>query len=157
MTRREQTATEARPQPEYPSGYPRLFWVGLAVGGLIMGNGVRGLVVNRIDTLPRRWLLVAGVGNLVHDFLLVPAVILVGLVVRRLVPSHIRPAIQGGLICTGVVALFAFPFVRGYGLQPDNPTILSRNYAAGLAIVLASVWVVTAVVAARAWRRWARS
>lgn len=49
--------------------------------------------------------------------------------------------------------LFAFPFVRGYGAMPTNPTILPRDYTRGLLIVLAVVWVVTAAMAAVvSWR-----
>jgi hypothetical protein len=52
----------------------------------------------------------------------------------------------------------AWPFVRGYGRQPGNPSLLPRNYAAGLAAYLAAIWTVALAIvgiglAVRAVRR----
>ena len=40
----------------------------------------------------------------------------------------------------------------GYGRIPDNPTILPRNYAEGLLVVLVSVWLGVLLVGAVASR-----
>lgn len=141
---------------EYPTGYPKLFWVGLLVGWVVMAVAVRGLLVNtdaRMGTDPPGWALLLVKSNLIHDLVLVPAVLLVGVVVARVVPARVRAAVQAGLIATGVIVLFAFPFVRGYGVKPDNPTVLPQDYGRGLLVVLAAVWAVTAALAARQWQR----
>lgn len=133
--------------------YPKLFWPALLVGWAFIANGVRGLLENR-QVAP-----ISGFGRIfvgaavVHDLLLAPFVLAVGTLVARLVPRAIRPAVQAGLIISGSVVLFAFPFVRGYGRVPDNPTILPRNYAQGLVLVLAVVWLAVASLAVVGWRR----
>lgn len=140
----------------YPTGYSKLFWVALAVGGVVMAVGVRGLLVNSgsvMDTNPSRWIVLFVAAIAVHDVVLAPLVLAVGYGVSRLVPARLRPVIQGGLICSALVTLFAYPFVRRFGAMPTNPTILPRDYTRGLLIVLAVVWVVTAAMAAMlSWR-----
>lgn len=106
-----------------------------------------------MDTNPSRWVVLFVGAIATHDAVLVPLVLAVGYGVSRLGPARLRPVIQGGLICSALVVLFAFPFVRGYGAMPTNPTILPRDYTRGLLIVLAVVWVVTAAMAAVvSWR-----
>ena len=55
--------------------------------------------------------------------------------------------IQGALAVSGIVALFSYPLVRGFGLAANNPTSLPHNYAAGLLVVLGVVWAVAAAIA----------
>lgn len=99
-----------------------------------------------MGTNPPGWLVLMVQSNLAHDVVLVPAVLLVGVVVARFVPPAVRAPVQGGLIATGVIVLFAFPFVRGYGIKPDNPTVLPQDYGRGLLLVLGVVWLVTAAI-----------
>lgn len=151
MTPDDVTPDEHRPtmDDEYPSGYSGLFWAGLLVGWAVIAIGIRGLLVNedaRMGTNPGGWVVLLVQSNLAHDLILVPAVLLVGVLVARFVPAEVRAPVQGGLIVTGVIVLFAFPFVRGYGIKPDNPTILPQDYGRGLIIVLGVVWAVTAAV-----------
>jgi len=145
------TSDEHRPtmEGEYPSGYPRVFWAGLLVGWAVIAIGIRGLLVNedaRMGTNPPGWLVLMVQSNLAHDIVLVPAVLLVGVGVARFVPPAVRAPVQGGLIATGVIVLFTFPFVRGYGIKPDNPTVLPQDYGRGLLLVLGAVWLVTAAI-----------
>jgi hypothetical protein len=152
------TVDEDRPTMAegYPTERPKVFWLGLFVGWVVMAVGIRGLLVNEdspMGTDPPGWALLMVKSNLVHDFVLVPAVLLVGVVVARVVPARVRAPIQAGLIATGVIVLFAFPFVRGYGVKPDNPTVLPQNYGRGLLIVLGVVWAVTAALAVWQWQR----
>jgi hypothetical protein len=132
--------TDVRTAEDLPRS--RLFWPAVVAGGLIMGVGVRGLLVNAGDTVPRRWLVVFVGSALAHDLLLAPVVVLLGVAVARLVPVWVRPAVQAGLICSGVVVLFAYPLVRGFGRRADNPTILPLDYGRGLVVVLAAIWLV---------------
>ncbi len=88
-----------------------------------------------------------------HDLLLAPLAIAIGLVVAWAAPSAARPYVQAGLIISGVVVLVAAPFVLGFGRTPDEPSALPLNYARGLLVVLVVVWAVVGVVAlARAHR-----
>ena len=132
--------------------YSPLFWPAVLVGWAFIANGVRGVLENHRVVHLSGFLRVFVGALLVHDVLLAPFVIALGTIVSRVVRPAIRAAVQAGLIISGVVVLFAFPFVRGYGRVPDNPTILPRNYAQGLAMVLAVVWLGVVAVAAVAWR-----
>jgi adenylate cyclase len=119
--------------------------VGLVLGLPIIGYGVRGVLVDAADTEPTElatWIVGAG---LVDDLLLVPLVLGAGLVGRRLVPPVAWPAVRAGLTVTGALCLVAWPFVRGYGRDPTIPSLLNRNYGAGLAAAIAVVWAGVAV------------
>jgi hypothetical protein len=131
----------------------RIFWTALVAGWAVMAYGIIGALANSRDTHPSdlaRWFLGAAVA---HDGVLAPAVLLIGTALGRLLPGRLRAPVQGGLVVTGVVALFAFPLVRGYGVRPDNPTVVFRNYVPSLLVVLAMISLVTAALAVRAGRR----
>lgn len=139
----------------YPTGYPKVYWIGLVVGWLVIAVGIRGLLVNagaRMATDPPGWAALVLKSNLAHDFVLLPVVFLGGLLVARTVPGPVRAPVQAGLVCTGFAVLYAFPFVRGYGRKPDNPSILPQDYGRGLLIVLAFIWSVTAALCVWQWR-----
>jgi hypothetical protein len=130
-----------------------LFWAALIVGWAAIAYGIAGGLDNARDTHPTeivRWFLGAAV---IHDGLIAPAVLLVGFAVGRLLPGPIRGPVQGGLIATAVLMLFALPLVRGYGVRPDNPTVVFRDYGPALLAVLAAVWVVTTAVAVLSYHR----
>jgi hypothetical protein len=137
----------------YPRGYPKVFWPALAVGLAIIAVGVRGLLLNadsQMATKPVGWLVLFVSGNLVHDFVLVPVVLVVGAVVSRL-PSAgaIRRPLQFALICSAMTLLFVYPFARGYGRNPASPSVLPQDYVQGTAVVIAFVWA-----AALLWSLW---
>jgi hypothetical protein len=96
-----------------------------------------------------RWVVGSAVAT---DLLVVPAVIAIGAAARRLTPRPWWPTVRTALMVTGSLALVAWPFVRGYGDDPANASLLPRNYAAGLAMAVAVVW---ALAAARLAWRWA--
>ncbi len=86
-------------------------------------------------------------GALVHDLVLVPLVLVAGWVLHRVVRAGpTRSVLTWCLATSGVLALVAWPFVRGYGRQASNPSLLARDYARGLAVYIAAVWAVGAVV-----------
>lgn len=122
-----------------------LAW-GLALGLPVVGYGLRGVAIDAARTHPpemARWVVGAAVLN---DLVLIPAAMALGWTARRLVPSRAWPAVRGGLLATGALALVAWPFVRGYGRDPANPSLLPRNYDAGLVAALTVVWAVVAAV-----------
>jgi hypothetical protein len=112
---------------------------GVVTGVALASVGVVSLLRESTDTHPGsvvRW--VIGLA-LVHDLVLVPIVLAVGVGLRRWAP---KAWVAAALLVSGVVTLVAWPFVRGYGRLANNPSILPRNYGRGLAIVLALTWLV---------------
>ena len=122
------------------------FWVSAALGWAVIGVGLRGIVHNHVDTRPGELARFVVGGALVHDLVVAPAVIVAGVVVARAVPGRARAVVQAALVVNAVVALFAYPLVRAYGLAANNPTSLPHDYAANLLGVLGVVWAVAAVV-----------
>lgn len=136
-----------------PASRSRLFWPGALVGGAIMAFAVRGLLHYHRSTNPVATVrLLVGL-DIVHDLVLVPVVLLVGVGVARLVPARARAAVVVGLVLSGVAALYAYPFLRGFGRSAATPSRLPNNYATGLVTVLAVVWVVVIVGATAVARR----
>jgi hypothetical protein len=141
------------PAPDHRDG-GRLFWVTTALGWCIIAGAITGAITDRRDAQPLqlvRWVLG---GALVHDLLWLPIVALVGAVLARATRGHLPRVVLWALATSAVLAAVAWPFVRGYGRQPGNPSLLPRNYAVGLATYLAVIWVVAlADVAVGAARR----
>ena len=126
----------------HPAG-PR-FWISAAVGWAVIGWGVFGIFSNSIDTRPANLAKFVVGGALLHDLLVAPVVILAGVLIGRAVPARARGPVQAALVVSGIVALFAWPLVRGYGLAINNPTSLPHNYGRNLLILLGLVWAAAA-------------
>jgi hypothetical protein len=129
-----------------------LFWVSAVVGWALIAWGVRGALLHDIDTRPAELARFLLGGALIHDLVVAPLVLFIGLGVARLVPSAWRGAVQAAAIISACAVLFAYPLVRGYGRAANNPTSLPHNYGRNLFLVVAAVWLVTVAVAAV--RRW---
>jgi hypothetical protein len=82
---------------------------------------------------------VAGVA--LHDFVFAPLCAALGLVGRRLLPARWQSPAALAALCTVVLAVLAIPVYSKPGLRPDNPSVLDRDYPAGLWVALAVVWV----------------
>lgn len=127
----------------------RVFWITTAIGWSVMAGAVIGAFGDRRDAQPTvlaRWL----VGSaLLHDLLWLPIIAIVGAVLARVgrrdrVPGPVRWAIA----TSAVLAVIAWPFVRGYGRNPGNPSLLPRNYAHGLVAYLVLTWLLAGVALA---------
>lgn len=123
----------------------------LIAGALVTGYGIVGLILDGARTHPSEWIRWFAGGLIAHDFVLAPLVTILGLAIVRWVPGSWRAPVQAGLVVSGIVTLSAWPFLRGYGRNPDNPSILPNDYPEGLGMVLALVWIT--VLAATLRRR----
>jgi hypothetical protein len=121
------------------------FWISAAVGWAVIGWGVVGIFRHSLDTRPANLAKFVVGGALLHDLLVAPLVILAGVLLARAVPGRARGPVQAALAVSAIVALFAWPLVRAYGLAAHNPTSLPHNYALNLAIVLGIVWATAGV------------
>lgn len=116
-----------------------------AVGGLLGAYGV-SLLLSRQDTgqvVNAAIWLASGVA--LHDFVLAP--VMLGLVVvgRRVVPVQARVPAAGALVVLGATTLVAIPALGRFGVRPDNPTLLDRDYAAGWLALAGLTLLATAV------------
>jgi hypothetical protein len=110
----------------------------LVVAGVAaIGYGALGLLRAASDTRPPRWLADLVASSLLHDLLLAPVVLLLLVAGRRWLPRSWRGPAAAFLLIGGSLALVALPVVLGAGARPDNPTLLPRDYRAGLAVTLA--------------------
>lgn len=130
--------------------------IGLALGLPLVAYGLRGMLVDAERTHPGelgRWIVGAAV---VHDVLIVPVVLAVGLILRRLCPPKLWPSARWALFTSAVLTALAWPFIRGYGRRSSIPSLLPRNYAAGLLAALAAVWLTAALWALAGYLRRSR-
>ncbi|MFN2607523.1 MAG: hypothetical protein ABR511_06450 [Acidimicrobiales bacterium] len=137
-------------QAEQPRTGGPLFWTGVVVGWVVMAAGVRGLLHDHVATNPTAVGRLFVESALLHDLILAPLVCGIGLLLARLLPPRLRAIVGGGIIASAVVSLYSFPFVRGYGRDPNLPSALSRNYGRGLVLLLAAIWLVVVALAALA-------
>jgi hypothetical protein len=122
--------------------------------GVLLGAYGAWLLISRQDlhqiASAVAWL-VAGV--VLHDGVVVPVTLVLGLLAARwLSPAH-RPAATVALVVVGPLTLLAIPVLGRFGARPDNATLLDRPYLAAwaglLAVAVAAVAVAGRVVRSR--------
>jgi hypothetical protein len=118
----------------------------LLLGWGLMAFGVVGLIHNSSRTHPDQWVKWFFGSLVAHDFIVAPVVFTIGAFLVARIPALSRAPIQGGLIATGIITLMSWPFLRGYGRDPSNPSVLPNNYAVSLVIVVAVAWAVAGLL-----------
>ncbi len=83
----------------------------------------------------------AALAVIVHDFVFAPLCAAAGVAGRTLIPVRWRSPVAVAALCSVVLGLLAVPVYTKPGLHLDNPSVLDRNYALGLWIAIAVVWV----------------
>ena len=131
---------------------PRLFLVMAAIGLITMGYGIFGMLINSEQSRPSDWVKWFVGSLLTHDFLIAPLVLLLGFLVVHWVPGRYRGLFQGALLVSGMVVVYAFPFVGGFG-STSHLSQLPNNYAFGVGVVVGLTWAVTALLFLLRWRR----
>lgn len=104
-------------------------------------GGVLLLAEDRADLVDAAlWL---GGGVVLHDLVLAPLLVGLGLIARRWLPARWRTPIVVGGIVLGSITLLAVPVLGRFGARADNPSLLDRPYVTGwlglLALVLLGV------------------
>jgi hypothetical protein len=84
------------------------------------------------------WLVAAVV---VHDGIVAPLVVMVGVALTRL-PGRARRYVQSALITAVLVTVIAVPLILRRGSQPAAKAILQRDYAGGLGLLLGLIGAV---------------
>lgn len=145
--------TAPAPSPVRRETGGKLFWVGVALGWVVMILGVRGLLHEHVASNPKAVGRLFVESALLHDLVLAPLVCGLGLLMARVLRRPLRGIVTGALISSLIVSLYSFPFVRGYGRNPNLRSALPKNYGRGLVILLAVIWLVAAALAVLAIRR----
>jgi len=122
-------------------------------GAVLIVWGLYGLFTATRHPRPVPWLKFFVGAVAVHDLVVAPAAIVIGVLLARLVTARFRPYVISGLFISGVVLLVGLPLVMGKGLRSDNPSIQPLDYTRGLIITLAVVWAGVALVAVVRERR----
>ena len=68
-------------------------------------------------------------GLILHDAILAPITVGLGVLAARLLPSHFRAAVGIAFLLWGTLTLAFFNVLSGEGGKPDNMSILDRPYA----------------------------
>ncbi len=90
-------------------------------------------------------------GVVVHDAVLAPLVVLLGVGLLPRLPAHVRAPAVAGLVVLGSVTLLAIPVLGRFGAKPDDPGLLPRPYLLWWLVLV--VLVVAAVAVASFVRR----
>lgn len=83
--------------------------------------------------------------DIVVDGLLIPASIVVGFVLTKVVPGRARRFVQGGLIAAVGVTLVALPLIHRRGQAQSGQALLLQNYELNLFILLGVIAAATAL------------
>lgn len=118
-------------------------------GAVAIGFGVWSMRDFEFEQL---WSMIAWLigGVVVHDFVLAPVVVVVGVTIARVVPGDVRTPLAVGLVLWGTLTLIALPALSGLGVRSDNPSLLDRPYLAAWLLCTALTAV---VVSAYVWLR----
>ena len=96
-------------------------------------------------------------GVVVHDGVLAPLVVVLGVAVAVRAPAWWRTPVLLAAVVLGPLTLLAVPVLGRFGARPDNPTLLDRPYWLGYLLVVGVVVVLTTVSALRRRARASRS
>ena len=121
------------------------FWIAAAAGISVAGYGIVGYLAKYPDLTRRlalaRW--IVGI-DLVHDLLVAPLVVVVGAVVRKLVPPRALGPTQFALMASAIVLLIAWRPLHRSGAYKHNPTVQPLDYATATLTVMAVIWTIAA-------------
>jgi hypothetical protein len=155
----DQVESEAIPLAEPPheaKHRPRPAQVAcLIVGWAVIAFALHGMISEPSANPPNLFRLLIGL-NVVNDAIVIPIILVISLLVRRVLPRWAIIPVQIGLFASAVVTLYAYPLLGGWGhTARAGPSRLPHDYADSLAVILGIIWLVCALgaLAARQWRQ----
>lgn len=153
MTDETETVAPAE-APVAPRHHPHPAQVAcLIVGWAVIVFALRGMLSEPAANPPQLFRLLIGL-NVVNDAVVIPIVLAISLLVRRVLPRWAILPVQVGLFASAVVVLYAYPLLGGWThTVRAGPSRLPHDYAYSLAWVLGAIWLFCALLAVVAWRR----
>lgn len=119
-----------------------------AIGVATMIVALGGILRDRGETHPLGLAIWLGGGIVLHDFVLAPVVLGLGVIVARVVPPAVRAPVVVGLVTAGTLLVIGVPVIVASHRSVANPTVLPGGYVAGLGVSLLVVAALTTVAAA---------
>ena len=126
----------------------------LGVGWAVIVFALHGMISDPASNPPNLFRLLIGL-NVVNDAIVIPIVLVISLLVRRVLAKWAIVPVQIGLFASAVVVLYAYPLLGGWGhTARAGFSRLPHDYADSLAVVLGTIWLVCALgaLASRQWR-----
>jgi hypothetical protein len=126
----------------------------LATGALGVVAAVWGVWLlhdDGFDRLRSATLWLAG-GIVLHDFVLAPLVVVVGVLAARVLPKHHRPVAAVAFLVWGTITVAVANVLSGLGGKPGMDSLLHRPYLTSWLVLTALVWggaVVVGLIRAR--------
>lgn len=118
------------------------FWGAVVLAWAMIAYGVHGLVDDGVDLVGfGQWFVGLAV---LHDAFVAPLAFAVAWGVGRFLPRWAVIPVRLGLASSALVTMYAWPFARGYGRSPSNPSALPLDYRRNLLVTLVVIWVVVA-------------
>lgn len=111
----------------------------LLLAGLALGGYGVTLLVDLGPAVVREIALWSVVAILAHDAVFAPLCAAAGYAAGRLVPATWWGALTCGAVCTVALVLIAAPML--FSPATGNPSLLDRNYPAGLAVAVGVCWL----------------
>ncbi len=131
-----------------PITYGPRFWIGVLLGWSVMAFGIHSAFRTFQASKPVYSVITLVLFALANDLIIAPAVIIIGLALRRVVrPGPVTATAVGVGVISVVVIAFTWPEIRHYGKDPALASSLQTgNYASGMMTVLGVVWGVAAII-----------
>lgn len=132
------------------------FWrIFLAVAGIALLIFGASRLLTKVPGTMLVWVAIWLVAALIiHDGIVSPLVLMIGVALRRFVPDRGRRYLQAGLIVAAVVTVIALPLMYRRDSQPPSKALLLQNYPLNWALLLgligAGVLILYAIRVARA-------
>jgi hypothetical protein len=88
-------------------------------------------------------------GIIVHDAVLAPLVVLVGVLASRMLRPGLRRSVAAGFIVWATVTVSAANVLLPVGGRPDNPSLMNRPYVLAWLVFTGGVLALVAMAAVR--------
>lgn len=77
-----------------------------------------------------------------HDAVVAPVTVGLGVVLARWVPPRARRYVQGTAVAAALVTVIALPLIHRQGTQPSVKALLAQSYGTNLAVLVAGICAV---------------
>lgn len=129
----------------------------LGIAGVAVGlYGLWSMRDFDFDQIRSLGLWLAG-GVVLHDAVLAPLTVLLGLVASRLLPGHSQKHVAVAFVLWGTLTIVVLAVLSGMGGKPDNATLLDRDYRLSWLLGTAALAAIVLVISAVRARRRART